>query len=116
VVSWIRASFVIVLVLLTVLGHACEWPIGLATGHHGHEDAHESSEHHDDPAEVVCDAVLAVKAGTDVSSTGAAAAAHARPYPVLEKRVPRAVGILPPHPDARYRRPPLFLLHAAHLI
>ena len=116
----ISASFVFVLVFLTLLGHACELPIGMMVTAQAHDDAHGSSGHHDndshhaDDSQFECDAVLALRPSTPPSSN-VDLGAPARPYPILNTV---ALPVAPALPDsyAKHRRPPLFLLHAALLI
>ena len=107
-------SFVFVLALLTVLGHACELPIGMAVAAHAHEGAHDSSDHHGDDARFECDPVL-----------GVLGSAHALYSPDVDlyARVQPLVRTVAPHVADRvsdlhapHERPPLFLLHAALLI
>ena len=120
VIRRISASFVFVLVFLTLLGHACELPIGMTVAAHAHDDAHGSSDHHDndshhaDDSQFECDAVLAVRPSSHPSSN-VDLGAPVSPYPILETV---ALPVTPALPDSyeKYRRPPLFLLHAALLI
>ena len=113
-IARIFASFVFVLVFLTVLGHACELPIELAFVAHAHEDAHDASDHHADDSQVDCDAVPAVQPNTHASAN-VDLAVHAGPHPVLDT-VALHVVIAPPDSYAKRRRPPLCLMHAALLI
>ena len=116
----ISAAFVFLLVFLTLLGHACELPIGMMVAAHAHDEARDSSDHHAtdshhaDDSQFECDAVLAVPSSTQTASN-VALAAPARPLPILDT-VALPVGPARPDAHAKYRRPPLFLLHAALLI
>jgi hypothetical protein len=115
IVIWrISTSFVFVLVFLTVLGHACELPIGMMVAAHAHEDAHDSSDHHADDSQFECDAVLAVRPGTPASAN-LDLDVHTGPHPVFKTIALHIDAALPDSPT-RHPRPPLFLLHAALLI
>jgi hypothetical protein len=100
--------------LLTVLGHACELPIGLALTAHAHDDAEDAAEHHSDDSQFECDPVLGIRSSTHTSST-VAVDVHAGPYPVLDTVAFHVVTARPDLSSKRHR-PPLFLLHAALLI
>jgi hypothetical protein len=104
---------VFILVTLTLLGHACELPLGMLVAH-AHEDAHESSDHHADETQMACDAVPAIRPSPHTLST-LDVDVYAELHPVLDAVAPPVVAVLP-DVSARYRRSPLFLLHAALLI
>ncbi|HYE94079.1 MAG TPA: hypothetical protein VEA38_23810 [Terriglobales bacterium] len=112
----ISASFVFILAFLTVLGHACELPIGILAAH-AHEDAHDSSSHHHhgDDGQIQCDEVVAVRPSAEAPSS-VDLDVHRAPHPVLTTPLLHAVALTPPHADVGHERPPLFLLHAALLI
>jgi hypothetical protein len=115
VIRRLSASFVFVLVFLTLVGHACELPLELALAH-AHEDAHNASDHHADDSEIACDAVLGLRPPTQALS-GLDLDVHVPPHPVLKILALRAVATVPLHPaPPGHGRPPLFLLHAALLI
>ena len=104
-----------ILILLTVLGHACELPIGLAIAAHAHDDGQESSDHHSDDSQFDCAAVLATQTKTHAAPRVDVAADVVRPHPALTTVASQVVTALPDlHP--RRLRPPLFLLHASLLI
>ena len=120
VIRRISASFVFVLVFLTVLGHACELPIGMMVAAHAHEDAQDSSHHHAndshhaDDSQFECDGVLAVRPSTPASAN-LDLDVHTGPHPVFKTVAFHIDAALPDSPT-RHQRPPLFLLHAALLI
>lgn len=107
-------SFVVVLALLTILGHACELPIEQMAVAHAHADAQDASHHHTDDSQFECEAVLAIPPSTNASPS-VGLAVHASPVPMLDTVSLRVVTALP-DVSARYQPPPLFLLHAALLI
>jgi len=105
-----------ILVLLLVLGHACELPayaevIGVS---HGAGESHDLGDsHHGDGQVLSCDAAPAT------SSPGhpqVAAVPQMSVVPQVEDPVP-AGGVAGSFEDAKFAaRPPLFLLHASLLI
>jgi hypothetical protein len=115
VIRRISASFVFILAFLTVLGHACELPIGLTLAAHAHDGAHDSSDHHSDEAQVECDEVVAVRSSAQAPSSPDPDV-HRAPYPIVHTAPLYAAVLTPPDSDVGYERPPLFLLHAALLI
>lgn len=115
VIARVASSFVFLLVLLTVLGHACELPIGAVLAAHAHDDAQDAAHHHPGDSEAACDAVLAVQRTAQPSP---------QPHAVLHAPAPLRIGPLEPlalsavarESHAVRRGPPLFLLHSALLI
>jgi hypothetical protein len=110
------SSLILVLILLTVLGHVCEWPgvsFEAAHAHNGHGD--EASHHEGDEAQLACDEMLAVRSIAHTTpELGRDAHPSLHPTPAL---VPmRHVASDLSQPESRHRRLPLFLLHAALLI
>ena len=114
-ISRISASFVLILVFLTLIGHACELPIGLALAAHAHDAAHDSSDHHADETQFECDAVLAVRPSPQASSN-VDFEVRCKPHPVPYAVALHVPVVTLPDSEAGRRRPPLFLLHAALLI
>jgi hypothetical protein len=115
VISRIMSCCAFVLILLTVLGHACELPIEAVLAAHAHDGAGEASHEHHDESEAACDAVLAIHRATHTSLqpdvvVQAAAQAVTRPL------APQAPATVVRESRAVHRRPPLFLLHSALLI
>lgn len=106
-----------VLVMLLVLGHACELPAyaDLAVSSHATETSHHSGDGHAEAELISCDAVgvvssancSPVRTGLDISVE----------RPVVEPLVVRAVVARSLDGDAKLAvRPPLFLLFASFLI
>ena len=102
------------LVVLLVLGHACELPAFADFVVHATEDAHHSADHHADENLISCDAV-GVPSSTGYLQVGpsldvAVALPVARPVPV------RLIVSSPGDSNRLPSQPPLFLLYASLLI
>ena len=110
----ISAVSLFFLVFLTVLGHACDLPIGMTAAAHAHADAQEPSDHHPDDSQLACDAVVGVRPNPSASCS-IALDLHSDLQPIV-----RAIAwnVVAQRADVSlgHRRPPLFLLHAALLI
>lgn len=104
-----------VLVLVTMLGHACELPIGAVLAAHAHDGAPDAAHHGPEDSEAACDAVLAVQRTAQTSFQ-----AHAVPHLAVPVRIgpmaPQAGSTVTRESPAMRRHPPLFLLHSALLI
>lgn len=109
------SAVVLILIALTLLGHACELPLEAVVPAHSHAEAHDSSDHHDgDEAQVTCEAVLGLQSGAHPSHSGVLHVS-AHPHPVVSTVAFRVAAVLPESHTGQFR-PPLFLLHAALLI
>ena len=115
VIARVASSFVFLMVLLTVLGHACELPLGAVLAAHAHDDAQDAAHHHSEDSDGACDAVMAVQR-TAQTSPQPEAVLHA-PTPLrIGRPEPLVVSAVVRDSHAVRRGPPLFLLHAALLI
>jgi hypothetical protein len=106
-----------VVVMLLVLGHACELPAyaGLVGSFQAAEESHHSGDgHHPGAQELSCDAVSATSSPESPQVNAALGVSLVRQVddPVPARMVVRSV-----EGPAKFRvRPPLFLLHASLLI
>jgi hypothetical protein len=99
----------------SMLGHACELPIGALLAAHAHDDAQDAAHHHSEDSDAACDAVLAVQRTAQTSP---------RPDAVLHAPAPLRIGpsealvvsAVARESHAVRRGRPLFLLHSALLI
>jgi hypothetical protein len=115
VISRVASSFALFLILLTVLGHACELPIGAMLAAHAHDATDEASQHHPEVSDAACDAVLAIHRTTQASFQPDAVV-QAPVHTVVRPVAPPAFATAVRDSHAVHRRPPLFLLHSALLI
>jgi hypothetical protein len=105
-----------ILVLLLVLGHACELPAygDLVGAAHADESHHSGDRHHAGEQEISCDAVSAT---SSPGSPQLAAALDLSIVPQVNDRVsPRTAARSLEGLARLVARPPLFLLHASFLI
>jgi hypothetical protein len=102
------------LVLLLVLGHACELPALAELVSQANEDTHHSADHHANENLLSCDAV-GVPSSTGYHQPGAGLDV-AELLPVAGLISARLVMSSPGDSNRRSSRPPLFLLYASLLI
>ena len=116
-VAWVSARRWVlpVVVLLLVLGHACELPAYadlIGTSHAAEESHHAADGHHDEPT-LSCDPTTAATSGPSQSQVAAAPE-----FSVVSQVNHRARTVARSFagPAKFAHRPPLFLLHASLLI
>lgn len=106
-----------VLVVLLILGHACELPAYadvLASSHTAEESHHSSDGHHAGEQAISCDAI-GVTSNAGQPQVGAALEISVMPE-AIDPTPARVVARTFEGPAKLTGRPPLFLLHASLLI
>ena len=106
-----------VVVMLLVLGHACELPayVDLVGSFHAAEESHHSGDgHHTGEQELSCDAVSATSSPGSLQVNAALSVSLA---PRVDDPAPARIAVRSFEGPAKFAvRPPLYLLHASLLI